>query len=257
MTVNGKLAVVTGGSSGIGYAIARRLAVEGATVAIFGSGFDKARSAADEIAGDGHRANPFAVDVSDADQVEETVNKVRSQLGEIDILINSAGVWYETPIGSTSWEAFDRMVGVNLKGPFLLANAIAPAMKERRSGKIVNLASVAGLSPSAGYSIYSTVKAGIIMFTRALSLELAPFDINVNAIAPGNTATPMNEHVRTGADFAARREWITRITPSNRPFTPPEEIAETALFLVDDRVRGMHGATIVVDEGRSAGLPSR
>jgi 3-oxoacyl-[acyl-carrier protein] reductase len=150
---------------------------------------------------------------------------------------------------------FDRMVGVNLKGPFFMTNAVAPRMIARRSGNIVNIASIAGIIPSSGYSLYSSVKAAIVMFTKALALELAPFDVRVNAIAPGNTATPINEHVRTDAEFAMRREWIERTTPSNRPFTPPEEIAEAALFLVDGRVNGMHGTTLVIDEGRAAGIP--
>lgn len=257
MTLRGKVAIVTGGSSGIGNAIATRLAAEGAIVAIIGTGMTKAREAADKIAREGHRAVPFSADVGRPEDTDRVVSEVESQLGPVDILINSAGIWHETPIGETSSEAFDRMIGVNLKGPYFLANAVAPGMKARRTGKIVNLASIAGLVPSPGYNLYSTVKAAVVMFTKVLSLELAPFDINVNAIAPGNTATPMNEHVRTGEEFASRREWIKRITPSNRPFTPPEEIAEAALFLVDGRIRGMHGTTIVVDEGRSAGLPAR
>jgi 3-oxoacyl-[acyl-carrier protein] reductase len=255
MSIRGKVALVTGGSSGIGFSIARRLASEGAAVAVVGSGFDKAQAAASKIVRAGYHAAPFALDVSRPEEIERVVEDVVLQFGEIDILINSAGVWYETPIGSLTVKDFDRMVGVNLKGPFFMTNAVAPRMKARRSGNIVNIASIAGITPSSGYSLYSSVKAAIVMFTKALALELAPFDVRVNAIAPGNTATPINEHVRTDAEFAARREWIERTTPSNRPFTPPEEIAEAALFLVDGHVNGMHGTTLVIDEGRAAGIP--
>jgi 3-oxoacyl-[acyl-carrier protein] reductase len=147
------------------------------------------------------------------------------------------------------------MVGVNLKGPFFMVDAVAPRMKARRTGSIVNLASVAGLIAAPGYSLYSSVKAAIVMFTKVLALELAPFDVSVNAIAPGNVATPMNEQIRTGEEFDVRRQLIERLTPSNRPFSLPEEIAEAALFLVDGRIQGMHGTMLVIDEGRSAGTP--
>jgi len=255
MSVKGKVAIVTGGSSGIGLAIARRLASEGAVVAVLGSGFEKTEAAARDIVHAGYCASPFALDVSRPEEIGRVVEDVASQLGEIDILINSAGVWYETPVGALTIENFDRMVGINLKGPFFMVNAVAPRMVERRTGSIVNIASIAGITATPGYSLYCSVKAAIVMFTKALALELAPFDVTINAIAPGNTATPMNEQVRTQAEFATRRQWIERTTPSNRTFTPPQEIAEAALFLVDGRVKGMHGTTLVIDEGKGAGIP--
>lgn len=257
-SLSGRVALVTGGSSGIGLAIAARLAREGADVALVASGDPtKASAAAEQVAAKGGRATPFLADVRDAASVKSLVKDVSEQLGPIDILINSAGVWYPTPLARLSEENIDHMVDVNLKGVIRMVAAVAPTMMTRRSGKIVNLASIAGILPSSGFSLYSTAKAAVIMFTRAAALELAPYDVAINAIAPGNTATPLNETVRTSADSQARREWIARITPSNRAFSPPEEIAEVALFLVDGRVNGMHGTTISIDEGRSAGLVTK
>ena len=256
--LEGQVALVTGGSSGIGLAIARRLAVAGAEVAVVASGNRaKAEAAAERIVRDGGKAVGFVADVSRPDQVSTLVSDVSARIGVPDILINSAGVWYASPLGSMDDRQIDEMIDVNLKGVIRMTAAVAPAMTARRSGRIVNIASVAGIVPSPGYSLYSTAKAAVIAFTKATALELAPFDIAVNAISPGNTATPINAEVRESPAFAARRDWIARITPSTRSFTPAEEIAEAALFLVDGRVRGMHGAVIAIDEGRSAGLTAR
>jgi len=256
--VAGKVALVTGGSSGIGLAIAQRLAEEGAIVALVGSGdLAKTTGAADIIRAAGGRASPFVADVRDAGQICQLVERVTVELGDIDILINAAGVWFPTPLLDLNGQQIDQMVEINLKGVIRAVAAVAPRMVARKSGKIVNLASIAGTLPSAGFCLYSTVKAGVIAFTKAAALDLAPHDVAINAISPGNTATPMNALIRTDPAMESRREWIRRITPSNRMFTPPEEIAEATLFLVDGRVRGMHGAVIAIDEGRSAGLPAK
>lgn len=260
MTVplEGQVALVTGGSSGIGLAIAHRLAAAGAEVAIVASGsLAKAEAAAESIVREGGHATGFVADVSQPDQVRALVGDVSERIGVPDILINSAGIWYPTPLGSMDDRQIDEMIDINLKGVIRMTAAVAPLMTARRSGRIVNIASIAGQVPSPGYSLYSTAKAAVIAFTKATALELAPFDVAVNAISPGNTATPINAEVRTSPAFAARRDWIARITPSTRSFTPAEEIAEAALFLVDGRVRGMHGSVIAIDEGRSAGLTAR
>ena len=256
--LEGQVALVTGGSSGIGLAIASRLAAAGAAVAVVASGsLDKANAAAERIVGEGGEALGFVADVSRSDQVDALVAEVGERLGSPDILINAAGIWYPTPLAAMKERQIDEMIDVNLKGVIRMTAAFAPGMMARRQGRIVNISSVVGLVPSPGYSLYAATKAAVIAFTKATALELAPFDVAVNAIAPGNTATPMNAEVRESPDFAGRRDWISRITPSTRAFTPAEEIAETALFLVDGRVRGMHGAVISVDEGRSAGLTAR
>ena len=258
MKLSDKTALVTGGTSGIGKAIARRFVQEGARVAVVGSrDLRKAESTAKEISRESDRVRPFVADVARPDQVERLVVDVTREFGEVDILINSAGVWFPTPVGDTSPSDFERMVDINLKGTFLMMSAVVPAMKRRRSGRIVNLSSVVALIPAAGYCLYAGVKAAIIAVTKSAAVELAPHGIRVNAIAPGNTETPMNEAIRRSPEAEDRRAWIKRITPSNRTFTPPEEIAAGALFLVSDEVQAMYGSVLVIDEGRTAGLPSR
>ncbi len=253
--LKGKVALVTGGSSGIGRAIAERFLSEGASVAIVGNqNLEKARAVAREIGTAQAACEGFVVDVKSAKAVASLVADVGQRMGPVDILVNSAGVWYPTPIGSLTPEQIDDMIDVNLKGVIHTVSAVVPGMIARRSGRIVNIASIAALVPTAGYSLYSTTKAAVVAFTKSAGLELAQFNVAMNAIAPGNTATPMNAAIRTASEHQGRRDWIQSITPSARAFTPPEEIAETALFLSDGRVRGIFGAVISVDEGRAAGI---
>jgi 3-oxoacyl-[acyl-carrier protein] reductase len=246
-----RIALVTGGSSGIGNAIARRLAAEGAFVALTASS-DPARAAraAEQIGGN---ALGLVADVTKASSIEKAVSAVYGKWGRIDILINSAGVYYPTPMGESAEGAVQQMLDTNLKGVFMAMNAVVPAMKAQGGGKIVNIASVAAFMGSKTYSMYCAVKAGVAMLTRATALELAPYAINVNAVAPGNTATPINASIRTAPEFAERRALIDANTPSRRKFTPPEEIAGIAVFLASDEARAMYGTTVLADEGRAAG----
>lgn len=253
-----KVALITGSSSGIGREVAMALATQGARVAIIASNdLGKAKAVANEITSQGGVARPFVANISSATGAEELVRAVQAELGPIELLVNSAGVYFPTPAGATSEEAFDRMVSINLKGTFFVTNAVVPGMKERGAGRIVNIASVAALSPSPEYSLYAATKSGVIGLTRALAIELAPHGINVNAIAPGNTETPINLDIRTSPEFATQRARIEAITPSRRLFTPPGEIAAAILFLLSDAARGMYGSLMTVDEGRSIGTPLR
>jgi len=255
--LDGKVALVTGGSSGIGFEIARRFALEGAKVVLVGTSMEKAKNAEEQIRAIGGSVLALAGDVSYFNDCADLVSLAKSKYGPIDILVNSAGVWHPTLTGNLVETEVDRMIGVNLKGPLGMINAVTPLMKERRSGCIINLASIAGIVGSPTYSVYSATKSAVIALTKVLALELAQFDIRVNAIAPGNTETPMNLHIRQSPEFEQRRAYIGKTTPSNRSFTPPNEIAEAALFLANGRVLAMHGATMVLDEGRTAGLPAK
>ena len=250
----GRIALVTGGSSGIGRAIAHRLAAEGAKVALTASNSSsRADAVASQIVASGAEALGVVADVTSADSLARCVDKVLKTWGRIDVLVNSAGVYYPTPLGETREEALQRMLDTNLKGVFLGMNAVVPMMKTQGGGKIINLASVAAFMGSKHYSLYCAVKAGVVMLTRAAALELAPHSINVNAIAPGNTATLMNEHIRTAPEWAERRAIIAAGTPSARKFTPPEEIAGIAVYLASDASQAMYGSTILADEGWAAG----
>jgi 3-oxoacyl-[acyl-carrier protein] reductase len=255
MTLANKIAVVTGGSQGIGAAVAAKLAGAGAHVAVLASSdIGKARKVADAIAATGGRAEAFAANVVEAAQVEKLAKDVEARLGPIDILVNSAGVYYATPVGATDEASYDRMVDINLKGTWNAINAIAPGMKARKSGKIVNFASVAGVMGIQTNAVYCATKAGIIMMTRALANELAPHGINVNCISPGNTETPMNHEIRTNPALKHFLDAMAARTPSGRIYSKPEEIAAMALFLVGDEAKSMHGSNVLMDEGFSAGL---
>jgi len=255
MKFENKNALVTGGSSGIGKAIAIALAKEGATVAVVASSsVEKAQSVVREIETQGGSARAYATDIRNVEETNALVRQVHSDLGSIDILINSAGVFYPTVLGSTKESDFDRMVDINLKGLYFVTSAVAPLMKESGSGKIINISSVSAYVVLRDYGLYAAVKAGVLSLTKAFASQLAPHGINVNAIAPGNTETPMNENVRNDPDFEERREAIAAQTPSNRNFSPPEDIASIAVFLASDDSVSMHGSTVLADEGRAAGM---
>lgn len=255
MSLTGKVAIVTGGTQGIGLCVAQRLAQEGATVVVVGGSDErKARAAAQAITDAGGQALGLVADVSSKQAIDAVAARVLSELGRIDILVNSAGVFYQTPVGEADETGVERMIDINLKGVFLAVNACAPAMKAARSGKIVSISSVAAVIGLSTYSLYCATKAGVAMMTRALACELAPFGINVNAIAPGNTATPMNENIRTDPVYKPMLAAMAARTPSGRVYSPPEEMADLVAYLVSDKARAMHGSTVVIDEGFSAGM---
>lgn len=250
MRLAGKIALVTGASSGIGQATAELFASEGATVAVAsGSDIAKAERVVERIVQSGGKAIPVKMDVRSPADISRAIDEVVRVLGPIDILVNSAGIYIQTLLGQTTEEQFDRMIDTHLKGTFFTIQAVAPAMKARRSGRIVNVASVAAYKGSALYPLYSTVKAGIVMMTRALALDLAPFEVAINAIAPGNTATPINEADRQSEEIMARKRLATA---SPRIYSPASEMAEAILFFADGRVKATYGSTLLLDEGLSA-----
>ncbi len=251
----GRVAFVTGGSSGIGEAISHRFAAEGAKVAVAASSDPaKAESVAAAIRKAGGTAWACVVDVRHRSAVEIALAAAEQALGPIDIVVNGAGVYYATPIGATSESDMDRMIDVNLKGTFNVINAIAPRLKALGRGKIVNFASVAAVMGVKERSLYCASKAAIAQMTTALAREFAPFGVNCNAIAPGNTATPMNEKVRTDPAYAAQLAGMRAATPSPTPYSAPDDIASVALFLASDDARTLHGALVVADEGISTGI---
>lgn len=252
MKLSDKVALITGSSQGIGEAIAACFAREGAAVAVVASSsVDKAGAVAHKL---GCGARPYTCDVRSTASVDALVAQVAQDFGRIDILVNSAGVFYATPVGTTTEPDFDRLVDINVKGTWNLINAVAPGMVKRRQGKILNLASVAGVMGLGTYAVYCATKAGIIMMTRALACELAPHGINVNCIAPGNTATPMNEDIRTKPELKPFLDFMAARTPSGRTYSTAEDMAGIALFLCSEDGRAMHGSCVLADEGFSAGL---
>jgi len=250
-----KVALVMGGSSGIGRAAAIRFAAEGASVAVVASAERaKAQAVVDDIAAAGGTAGAYACDICNVGAVRKIAAEVEADLGAVDILVNSAGLYYPTPLGETAEEDYDRMADINLKGTFYAIDSVAAGMKDRRYGKIINVSSVAAVWGIGTYSLYCATKAAVAMLTKTLARELAPFDVNVNAIAPGNTATPLNEHLRVEPEHREYIEAMEALTPSNRAFSPPEEMAALCLFLASDDARSLHGSLVLADEGISSGV---
>ncbi len=253
MAITGRTALVTGGSQGIGEAIVRKLAEEGVTVAVVASSsVEKAQALCATLPAG--RGVAFACDVRDPTAVAALIASATERLGGIDILVNCAGVFYQTPAGDTEAAAFDRMIDINLKGTWHAINAVAPAMKARGRGWIINIASVAGSLGLGGFAVYCATKAGIIMLTRALAIELAPRGISVNCVSPGNTASPMNEFVRTDPSMKPLLDSMAARTPSGQTYSSVEDMANIVAFLVSDAARAIHGSNILADEGFSAGL---
>ncbi len=251
MRFEGKVALVTGGSSGIGAEICVRFAEEGAQVAVVASASpEKAQATVDRCQG---RARPFVCDVGDVAAARQLVADVIAAFGRIDMLVNSAGVFFPTRIGETDEDMFDRMIDANLKGAFFMCDAVAQHMIERGGGRIVNMGSGAGIAGRSNYIVYSAVKAGVINMTRSFAAALAPHGINVNCLAPGNTATSMNENVRTEPAYAEIYATIQEKTPSPRAFADPREMAGAVLFLCSEDANAAHGTLLVMDEGVSAG----
>lgn len=248
----GKVALVTGGSSGIGECVARSLADEGAQVAILASSsVDKAQAVADAIVARGGKARPYAADVRDGGVMAELLSEIEHDFGGLDLLVNAAGVFYPTPIGATDGGDAARMIDINVTGLWNSIAAATPAMRRRGRGRIVNCASTAAVIGINGHALYCASKAAVAMMTRALAAELAPLNIAVNAVAPGNTATPMNRDVRDNAEAMAM---MRAMTPSGVAFSDAEAIAGVILFLLSDEARAVHGATWLADEGISAAI---
>jgi 3-oxoacyl-[acyl-carrier protein] reductase len=247
--LDGKVAFITGGSQGIGQATALLFAEEGAKVAVLAS-VDrmKAQKVVDVIKGAGGEA------VAEQAEVKAAVAAAEKDLGPIDILVCSAGVFSHTPIGETEEAAFDRHMDINVKGTWNAINAIAPSMKSRKTGWIVTVSSNLGHMGLAGYAAYGASKGAINTMTKCLAIELAPYGIHVNAIAPGSTATPMNEHFRTDPQYKDYLEMTRSRTPSPRIFSEPIDMAKAALFLSTPDSAAMYGAIVVLDEGISLGM---
>ena len=247
-----KVALVTGGSSGIGECVARSLAAEGADVAILASSsLEKAQAVASSIVAAGGKARPYKADVRDAGAIAAVLEAIEADLGGLDLLVNAAGVFFATPVGATNETDAARMIDINVTGLWNSIAAATPLMQRRGGGRIVNCASTAAMIGINSHALYCASKAAVVMMTRTLTAELAPMNIAINAVAPGNTATPMNEDVRNNAEAMAAME---AITPSGVAFSDAEAIAGVILFLLSNEARAVHGATWLADEGISAAI---
>lgn len=248
----GKVALVTGGSSGIGECVARTLAEEGAYVAILASSsLGKAQAVSHAIVAKGGCARPYAADVRDAAAMAAVIAEVEKDFGRLDLLVNAAGVFYATPVGATDGGDAARMIDINITGLWNSIAAATPLMQHGGGGRIVSCASTAAIIGIKNHALYCASKAAVVMMTRALAAELAPLKIAINAVAPGNTATPMNEDVRANSEAMAAMQ---AMTPSGVAFSDTDAIAGIILFLLSNDARAVHGATWLADEGISAAI---
>ena len=243
-SLSGKIALVTGASRGIGRAVALRLAANGAKVAInFAGNVAKAEEVKAEIENLGSEAILVQGSVADFETVAEIVKKVIETFGKIDILVNNAGITRDNLLLKMSEKDFDEVIATNLKGVFNCTKAVTKLMMKQRSGRIVNMSSVVGLTGNISQANYSAAKAGIIGFTKSTAKELASRGVTVNAIAPGFISTDM-----TSALTDKVKEELSKNIPLGR-MGEPEDIANAVEFLVSDKAAYITGQVICVDGG--------
>jgi len=241
--LSGKVAVVTGAARGIGFAIAKRLAEEGARVAIADVDGDGAAQAAVRIGG---AAMGVRVDVTDTESIWAGIAVVAERLGPIDVLVNNAGWDKVEPFVKSEEATWDRVIAINLKGPIACARAVLDSMIERRSGKIISISSDAARVGSSGEAVYAGAKAGIIGFSKTLAREIARYGINVNVICPGPTNTPLFQEISGGNEKLAAS--LKQAIPLGR-LAEPEDLAGAVAFFASDDAAFIMGQTLSVSGG--------
>ncbi|MCW5848882.1 MAG: 3-oxoacyl-[acyl-carrier-protein] reductase [Anaerolineae bacterium] len=242
--LNGKIALVTGGSRGIGRAIALALAAQGAAVVVnYQSNADAAHAVVEAITGQGGRALAVQGDVKDAATAQEMVKAATSEFGRLDILVNNAGTTRDMLLPMMKEEDWDTVLDTNLKGAFLVTKAAIRPMIRQKSGRIINITSMAGVAGNAGQANYSAAKAGLIGFTKSVAKEIGSRGITVNAVAPGFIPTDLTASVP--ADIIAR---AVEMSSLKRPGTV-EDVAAAVVFLASDEAGWITGQVLAVDGG--------
>lgn len=252
MKLKGKVALITGGGSGIGRATALLFAQEGAKVAVVGRTLEKCEDVVAEIKAAGGKAIAIAADVSSATDAEMMISRTVETFGGLDILFNNAGIGHDTEVVDTPEDIWDRVVDINLKGVFLGCKYAIPFMKERGGGSIVNTTSTAGLVGFPRRVVYSASKGGVMAMTRSMAIECAPHNIRVNAICPGSTLTPLTEsNYQREPDPELARQRHAQRQPIGR-LSLSEDIARGVLFLASDDSPTTTGSCFVIDGGYTA-----
>ena len=251
MRLKGKVAIVTGGSRGIGAAICRRFGREGAKVAVVGyKNMTKAKEVVAEIVKAGGTAKAFKADIAKPAQCDKLAKDVLAAFGTIDILVNNAGIFLWGSVEETTEKLWDDQHDLNLKGAFFMTKAVVPTMKQKRYGKVVNITSIAGVGGFPNSAAYCATKGGLEIMTKALCLELARHGINVNSVAPGNIRTDMNVRLRAADKTYDKKQ--AALTPSGIGHLDPDDLAGAAVYFSSDDSAQTHGATLLVDGGWSA-----
>jgi glucose 1-dehydrogenase len=244
LDLSGRVAIVTGASSGIGMASARALAEAGADVVAVARDEERLRRCAEEVAATGGgRCLEASADVTDAGSPERIVKAALEAFARIDVLVHSAGLFEPIPFAETSPDSLDRQWAVNVRAPFLLTQAALPHLQAGSS--VIFVSSIAGHVGFPSSTAYCATKGAVELLARALSLELSPLGIRANVIAPGNVLTPMNEDLRALPGYEER---VSSETPAGR-FAEPQEIAAAVVFFASDAASFVHGASLLVDGG--------
>ena len=238
-----KIAIVTGGSAGIGKAIAKKFLENGAKVAIFGSNLERGQLAVEELTAGGGQVTFVQVDVADSGKVEAAIKSVEEQLGNVDVLVNNAGITRDGLLLRMKEEDWDRVLDVNLKSCFNTCRSICRSMSKKRAGKIINVTSVVGLTGNPGQVNYAASKSGMIGLTKSLAKEFARRNICVNCIAPGFIETAMTDKLTD----KQREDTLSHI-PMGR-HGKAEEVANAALFLASEMSSYVTGQVLTVDGG--------
>jgi NAD(P)-dependent dehydrogenase (short-subunit alcohol dehydrogenase family) len=245
----GKRVIITGGANGIGKATVARFAAEGATIVLTDIDRLAAEATAHRIVQEtGAAIYPFVADVSVRAADQATVSFALEKMGGLDILVNNAGIYYEDHFEDITEERWDSIMNVDLKGTFLMTQAVVPHFKEKRSGIIVNMASTNGLAGEIYYSHYNAAKGGVVLLTKTLAIELGPFNIRVNCVCPGYIVTESTEAMDSD-------EFVNNFVQNKIPMRrtgKPEEVAAVIVFLASDDASFVHGDAILIDGGQLA-----
>ena len=244
MNLNGKTAVITGGTRGIGYAVAQKFAEHGAKLALIAAhGGERAEEAVKNLTDNGAEARLYVCNIANSEEVGKTAEQILADFGGIDILVNNAGITRDNLLPALSTEDIDDVINVDLKGAIYVTKAFIRTFVKRKAGSIINISSVVGMMGNKGQTNYAAAKAGIIGFTKSVAKEYGRRNIRCNAIAPGYIATDM-----TAALSAEVTEELTKQLPIGR-LGKPEDVAELALFLAGDASGYITGEVIKVDGG--------
>ncbi len=254
--LSNKNALVTGAASGIGKGISKVLAEQGANVVLSDIDADGARLASEEISRSGGKSQSAQLDVTNRASAQSVVLDLLNQLGQIDIVVNNAGVggadgWWERKVPSE--DDWDTVLAINLRGVVNVSQAVEDSMKERRQGKIINIASIASRQGGPSIPHYNASKAGVVSWTQSHALQLAPYQINVNAICPGLLWTPLFEHDNQALEGLTGRERFEKVIELGIPMQKeqtPEDIGKLTAFLASDDAHNITGQAINVDGGR-------
>lgn len=252
MILKNKVAIITGGGTGIGRATSILLAKEGANVIIVGRRIDKLKEVVDKVGAENIKIDHIVADVSKEEDCRNVVNQAIGRFGRIDILFNNAGVLHKATTHQTTTEQWVETFDINVKSVYLMSKYVIKEMLKRNYGVIINNSSILGIKASPGFAAYNSSKGAVNQLTRSMALEYADKNIRVNAICPGTIYTPLvyDMFEQWGDIEAAEKKYIS-VHPINRLGTP-DEIAHSVLFLCDDKVSFMTGAMLSIDGGLSA-----